>query len=85
MPQTLTLALVALGSAVTTALIPLWRNRKSSPDSMAVVLTGSATYLAEVHRRLAELEARVLQLETENRAYFNLHGPPPGVNHEQRG
>ena len=79
MNQTFTLALVALVSAVSTAMIPLWRNRKSSPDSMAVVLTGSATYLAEVHQRLAELEARVLHLETENRAYFNLHGPPPAV------
>jgi hypothetical protein len=77
MNQTLMLALVALVSAVATAMVPLWRNRKSSPDSMAVVLTGSATYLAEVHRRLAELEIRVLHLETENRAYFNVHGPPP--------
>tara|TARA_R110000824_G_scaffold21303_8_gene79553 strand:+ start:238 stop:495 length:258 start_codon:yes stop_codon:yes gene_type:complete len=85
MTPTLVLALVALVSAVSTAMIPLWRNRKASPDSMAVVLTGSAAYLAEVHQRLAELEARVHQLETENRAYFNLHGPPPGVNHEQRG
>jgi len=77
MNATIALAIVALLSALTTATVPLWRNRKHSPDSMAVVLTGSANYLAEVHQRLGELEARVLHLEAENRAYFNLHGALP--------
>ena len=77
MNATIVLAVIALLSALTTATVPLWRNRRNSPDSMAVVLTGSANYLAEVHQRLGELESRVLDLERENRAYFNLHGALP--------
>lgn len=77
MDATVILAGVAMLSAITTAIVPLWRGRRRSPDSMAVILTGSANYLAEVHERLGELEARVLFLERENRAYFLLHGDLP--------
>jgi hypothetical protein len=77
-------AIVLIG-AFLTAGIPaaavVWRTRKSSPDSMAVVLSSSASYLIELHGRLERLEARVALLERENRAYFRLHGPLP-INHE---
>ena len=77
MMPTIILAAVACMSAIVTATVPLWRSRRDSPESLAVVLTGSASYLAEVHQRLSELESRVLYLERENRAYFNLHGALP--------
>tara|TARA_R110002153_G_scaffold110192_1_gene251251 strand:+ start:441 stop:713 length:273 start_codon:yes stop_codon:yes gene_type:complete len=76
-----TSTLLVLIGAILTAGIPaaavVWRTRKSSPDSMAVVLSSSATYLIELHSRLESLEARVAWLEGENRAYFRLHGPLP--------
>ena len=79
--------LVLVGAALTAgipAAAVVWRTRKSSPDSMAVVLSSSAAYLIELHSRLESLEARVAWLEGENRAYFRLHGPlPPGVKEDK--
>ena len=75
--------LLLLIGAILTASIPaaavVWRTRKNSPDSMAVVLSSSAAYLIELHSRLENLEARVAWLEVENRAYFRLHGPLPAT------
>lgn len=74
---TLIVLCVAMVSAGVPAAAVIWRSRKSSPDSMAVVLTSSAQYLAEMHARLEALEQRVERLERENRAYYRLHGPLP--------
>lgn len=79
--------MAVLAAAFITATIPgviaVWRGRKNGPDSTAVVLTASATYLTEMHARLEALEQRVERLERENRAYYRLHGPLP-VGEEHR-
>lgn len=75
--QTAVAVVVAFLAAGIPAVAVVWRTRKGSPDSMAVVLSSSAAYLVELHSRLESLEARVACLERENRAYFRLHGPLP--------
>ena len=74
---TVVVLIVALLSAAVPAIAPIMRGRRASPESTAVLLTGSAHYLSEIHNRLSELEARVVTLEAENRSYFNEYGPPP--------
>ena len=78
--QTAVAVLVAFLAAGVPAAAVVWRTRKNSPDSMAVVLSSSTNYLIELHSRLESLEARVACLELENRAYFRLHGPLPAAD-----
>jgi hypothetical protein len=75
--QTFYTVIATLLTAGIPAAAVVWRTRKSSPDSMAVVLSSSAEYLIGLHTRLESLEARVELLERENREYFRLHGPLP--------
>jgi hypothetical protein len=75
--QTAVTVLVTLLAAGIPAAAIVWRSRKNSPESMAVVLSSSADYLIGLHTRLESLEARVALLERENREYFRLHGPLP--------
>lgn len=77
MTATIILAIIAFASTVATVLIPLWRTRRNSPDSTALILTASATYFSELHSRMAALENRVSFLEAENRAYFHRYGALP--------
>jgi hypothetical protein len=77
MTATIILAAIAFASTVVTVAVPMWRGRRTGPDSTAVILTASATYFNSLHDRLSELEARVAFLEAENRAYFVEHGPLP--------
>jgi hypothetical protein len=74
---TLAIIVAAFISACIPAAAVVWRNRKDSPESMAVVLASSTTYLIELHARLSALEGRVAVLERENQRYYRLHGPLP--------
>jgi hypothetical protein len=65
--QTAVTVLVTLLAAGIPAAAIVWRSRKNSPESMAVVLSSSADYLIGLHTRLESLEARVALLERENR------------------
>ena len=77
MTASIILAIIAFISTVVTVTVPLYRSRSKGPESTALILTASATYFAELHDRLETLEQRISQLEKENRAYFDLHGPLP--------
>jgi len=77
MTATIILAAIAFASTVITVAVPVWRGRRSGPDSTSLILTASATYFNSLHERLSELEARVAFLEAENREYFTVHGPLP--------
>ncbi len=81
MTATIILAAIAFASTIVTVAVPLWRGRRSSPDSTSMILTASATYFHSLHERLSELESRVAFLEVENRAYFSLHGALPEDKH----